>query len=79
MRKTLLALALAAAAMPMIASAQQAPIGKWTTIDDETGKPLVDCRVEVARTLSTWEAAADEVTATNVDDGVARVVERWWG
>ncbi|MBT1194027.1 HAD family hydrolase [Rhodococcoides kroppenstedtii] len=24
-------------------------------------------------------AAADEVTATNVDDGVARVVERWWG
>ncbi|GAB3622903.1 aldehyde dehydrogenase family protein [Mariniluteicoccus endophyticus] len=28
----------------------------------ETGKPLVDCRVEVARTLSTWEAAADEVT-----------------
>lgn len=38
MRKTLLALAIAAAAMPMIASAQQAPIGKWTTIDDETGK-----------------------------------------
>ncbi|GAB3711739.1 aldehyde dehydrogenase family protein [Mariniluteicoccus flavus] len=28
----------------------------------ETGKPLVDCRVEVARTLSTWEAAADEVS-----------------
>ncbi|OYO24487.1 aldehyde dehydrogenase [Enemella dayhoffiae] len=27
----------------------------------ETGKPLVDCRVEVARTLSTWEAAAEEV------------------
>ncbi|WP_137145022.1 HAD family hydrolase [Mycolicibacterium sp. CR10] len=23
-------------------------------------------------------AAADEVTATNVDDGVARVLERWW-
>ncbi|MGC7093167.1 aldehyde dehydrogenase family protein [Amycolatopsis lurida] len=27
----------------------------------ETGKPLVDCRVEVARTLVTWEAAAEEV------------------
>lgn len=24
------------------------------------------------------KAAADEVTATNVDDGVARVLERWW-
>jgi hydroxymethylpyrimidine pyrophosphatase-like HAD family hydrolase len=23
-------------------------------------------------------AAADEVTASNVDDGVARVLERWW-
>jgi hydroxymethylpyrimidine pyrophosphatase-like HAD family hydrolase len=22
--------------------------------------------------------AADEVTATNADDGVARVLERWW-
>lgn len=27
----------------------------------ETGKPLVDCRVEVARTLSTWEVATAEV------------------
>ncbi|GAA2955963.1 aldehyde dehydrogenase family protein [Glutamicibacter bergerei] len=27
----------------------------------ETGKPLVDCQVEVARTLSTWAAAAEEV------------------
>ncbi|SFP87753.1 Acyl-CoA reductase [Amycolatopsis arida] len=27
----------------------------------ETGKPLADCRVEVARTLVTWEAAAEEV------------------
>jgi Cof subfamily protein (haloacid dehalogenase superfamily) len=24
-------------------------------------------------------AAADEVTASNTDDGVARVLERWWG
>ena len=23
-------------------------------------------------------AAADEVTTTNADDGVARVLERWW-
>jgi hydroxymethylpyrimidine pyrophosphatase-like HAD family hydrolase len=23
-------------------------------------------------------AAADEVTAANTDDGVARVLERWW-
>ena len=27
----------------------------------ETGKPLVDCRVEVARTLTTWSSAAEEV------------------
>lgn len=27
----------------------------------ETGKPLVDCRVEVARTLVTWQAAAEEI------------------
>ena len=28
----------------------------------ETGKPLVDCHVEVARTIVTWEAAAEEVS-----------------
>lgn len=28
----------------------------------ETGKPLVDCRTEVARTITTWAAAADEVS-----------------
>lgn len=38
MRKTLFALAVALAAMPMLASAQQSPVGKWKTIDDETGK-----------------------------------------
>ncbi|MGH3740226.1 MAG: aldehyde dehydrogenase family protein [Micromonosporaceae bacterium] len=27
----------------------------------ETGKPLVDCRVEVERTLLTWQTAAEEV------------------
>jgi hydroxymethylpyrimidine pyrophosphatase-like HAD family hydrolase len=24
-------------------------------------------------------AAADEVTASNSDDGVGRLLERWWG
>lgn len=38
MRKTMFALAIGLAAMPMLASAQQSPVGKWTTIDDETGK-----------------------------------------
>lgn len=28
----------------------------------ETGKPLVDCRVEIARTLTTWAAAAEETS-----------------
>jgi acyl-CoA reductase-like NAD-dependent aldehyde dehydrogenase len=28
----------------------------------ETGKPLIDCRVEVARTIVTWQAAAEEVS-----------------
>ncbi|MCX4668999.1 aldehyde dehydrogenase family protein [Streptomyces sp. NBC_01381] len=27
----------------------------------ETGKPLIDCRVEMARTVATWQSAADEV------------------
>ncbi|MEV8015763.1 aldehyde dehydrogenase family protein [Streptomyces sp. NPDC086554] len=27
----------------------------------ETGKPLVDCQVEMARTVATWQSAADEV------------------
>ena len=31
----------------------------------ETGKPLVDCRTEVARTLTTWAAAAEEVAHTH--------------
>lgn len=30
----------------------------------ETGKPAVDCAVEMARTLTTWEAASEEVTRT---------------
>ena len=38
MRKTLFAVAVALAAMPMLASAQQSPVGKWKTNDDETGK-----------------------------------------
>ena len=38
MRKTLFAVAVALSAMPMLASAQQSPVGKWKTIDDETGK-----------------------------------------
>lgn len=37
MRKMLFALAIGLAAVPMIASAQS-PVGKWKTIDDETGK-----------------------------------------
>ena len=38
MRKTLFALAIGLATVPMLASAQQSPVGKWKTIDDETGK-----------------------------------------
>lgn len=38
MRKTLFALAIGLAAVPMLASAQQSPVGRWKTIDDETGK-----------------------------------------
>jgi acyl-CoA reductase-like NAD-dependent aldehyde dehydrogenase len=30
----------------------------------ETGKPMVDCAVEMARTLTTWTAAAEEVSRT---------------
>ncbi|MCE7031626.1 DUF2147 domain-containing protein [Lysobacter sp. GX 14042] len=36
MRKILFALVLA---LPMAAFAQQSPVGTWTTVDDETGKP----------------------------------------
>lgn len=31
----------------------------------ETGKPAVDCAVEMARTLTTWTAAAEEVSRSN--------------
>lgn len=38
MCKNLFALAIGLAAVPMLASAQQSPVGTWKTIDDETGK-----------------------------------------
>lgn len=49
MRKTLLALAIAAASMPMMASAQQSPVGKWKTLDDETGKAMTVVEVYQAQ------------------------------
>ena len=38
MRKTLFAIALGLAAVPMMASAQQSAVGKWRTIDGDTGQ-----------------------------------------
>ncbi len=49
MRKTLFALALGLAAVPMMAQAQQSPIGKWTTLDDETNKPMTVVEVYQAQ------------------------------
>ena len=49
MRKTLFALAIAAASMPMMASAQQSPVGKWKTLDDETGKAMTVVEVYQAQ------------------------------
>ncbi|MGY0503887.1 DUF2147 domain-containing protein [Luteimonas sp. e5] len=49
MRKTLFALAIGLAALPMMAAAQQSPIGKWTTLDDETGKPMTVVEVYEAQ------------------------------
>ncbi|EOM76649.1 hypothetical protein Rrhod_2046 [Rhodococcus rhodnii LMG 5362] len=40
---------------------------------------LADHGVAVENAHPDAKAAADEVTSTNVDDGVARVLERWWG
>lgn len=49
MRKTLFALAVGLATVPMIASAQQSPVGKWKTMDDETGKAMTVVEVYEAR------------------------------
>lgn len=49
MRKTLFSLALGLAAVPMMAQAQQSPIGKWTTLDDESGKPMTVVEVYQAQ------------------------------
>ncbi len=38
MRKTVFAIALGLAAVPMMASAQQSAVGKWRTIDGDTGQ-----------------------------------------
>ena len=59
MRKTLFALAIGLAAMPMLALAQQSAVGKWKTIDDETGK--VKSIVEIT------EAANGTLTGKVVD------------
>lgn len=49
MRKTLFALAVGLATVPMIASAQQSPVGKWKTMDDETGKAMTVVEVYEAK------------------------------
>ncbi|RMH93001.1 DUF2147 domain-containing protein [Lysobacter pythonis] len=49
MRKTLFVLTLGLAAMPMLASAQQSPVGKWRTLDDETRKPMTVVEVYEAQ------------------------------
>ena len=40
---------LALALLPMAAFAQNSPVGKWKTIDDETGKPMSLTEVYVAK------------------------------
>ena len=49
MRKTLFALAIGLATVPMLASAQQSPVGKWKTLDDETGKAMTVVEVYQAK------------------------------
>lgn len=50
MRKTLLALlALPLMAVSAVAMAQNTPVGSWTTIDDETGKPKSVVEIYEAR------------------------------
>lgn len=49
MRKTLFALAVGLATVPMLASAQQSPVGKWKTMDDETGKAMTVVEVYEAK------------------------------
>ncbi len=49
MRKTLLLGALAALGLPAHAQDAASPVGKWTTLDDKTGKPMTVTEVYVAR------------------------------
>lgn len=39
---------------------------------------LAGCGVAMGNAHPDVQAAADEITASNADDGVARVLERWW-
>lgn len=50
MRKTFktLMLALPLAAASLLAQAADSPVGRWTTIDDETGKPKSVVQIEQA-------------------------------
>ena len=49
MRKMLFATAIGLAALPLVASAQQSPIGKWRTLDDKTGKAMTVTEVYAAK------------------------------
>ena len=61
MRKTLLALlALPLMAVSAVAMAQNTPVGSWTTIDDETGKPKSVVEIYEARD-GTLAGRVDEI------------------
>ena len=61
MRKTLLALlALPLMAVSAMAMAQNTPVGSWTTIDDETGKPKSVVEIYEARD-GTLAGRVDEI------------------
>lgn len=91
MRKTLLALlALPLMAVSAVAMAQNTPVGSWTTIDDETGKPKSVVEIYEARDGSLAgrvdeilqsdrgpDPVCDKCTGANKDKPVKGMVILW--
>lgn len=85
MRIKLLALVLAM--LPLAASAQNSPVGRWKTIDDETGKPMSITEVYVAKngnlaakvveTLNTPNALCTECSGAQKDKPVTGMMVFW--
>lgn len=80
-------LALALAMLPLATFAQNSPVGRWKTIDDETGKPMSVTEVYVAKngnlaakvveTLNTPNALCTECSGAQKNQPVIGMMVFW--